>query len=380
MKTFAKRMTAFLTAVILLAGLWTCTAAEAGVSGELVIYSSMYPFALEMLDEALKAEFPDLKPGNGDSFFIYGGSTSLINEIYRDMKVGELQCDMMLVAEPSLALELKEAGYLEKVEVTDASSVLRFPYDEEGYWYPVRVCNMVLAYNPELEADWAAKGVEIPKTFGAFAKDRSLKGLIGMGDPMFSGTTFAAVVSLIQANHYGRDYMIKLARNEVKLLSGSASIAGVQDGTLAAVMILEESVLKALKDAEDKGTPLTNLKCIYPEDGVILIPSPVMTVTEEHSKNKNTEAAKAVEKWFLTEAAQEIILKAYMHSVFRNMKEIPYGSVDTETLIQKDMGVNWENAYLARESINTAWSEIVLVQKQKNRLVDLDGDKAVVAR
>jgi len=369
-QTFRKLAAALAAAVLLLCLGGGQAAASGGVSGELVIYSSMYPFALAMMDEALKAEFPDLKPGNGDSFFIYGGSTSLINEIYRGMKAGRLECDMMLVAEPSLALELKEAGYLEKVEIPDAASVLRFPYDEEGYWYPVRVCNMVLAYNPELEADWAARGVSIPRTFAAFARDKSLKGLIGMGDPMFSGTTFAAVVSLIQANHYGRDYMIKLARNEVKLLSGSASIAGVQEGTLAAVMILEESVLKALKDAEDAGTPLTNLKCIYPDDGVILIPSPVMTVADKYSWNGNSAAAAAVEKWLLTAEAQEIILKAYMHSVFASMDGIPYGSMDTKALMAKDLGVNWENAYQARESINTAWSEIVLVQKQKMRQVD----------
>jgi hypothetical protein len=81
-------------------------------------------------------------------------------------------------------------------------------------------------------------------------------------------------------------------------------------------MILEESVLKALKDAEDAGTPLTNLKCIYPEDGVILIPSPVMTVKAEHSRNKNVKACKAIEKWFLSEKAQKIIMHGYMHSVF----------------------------------------------------------------
>ena len=329
------------------------------VEGEIVIYSSMYQFVLDMLDEALKEEFPNLVPGNEGSFFFYGGTSSLITKIYGEMETGTLDCDMMLVAEPALSLELKEAGYLEPVEIESPDELLRFPYDEEGYWYPVRVCNMVLAYNPEMVDDWAAKGVTIPQTFEAFANDPALKGYISMGNPMSSGTTFAAVASLTQDNHYGEDYLKGLAANNVMMESGSTAITKLQTGECAAIMILEESILKALKDAEDAGTPLTNLACIYPEDGVVLIPSTVMTVAEEHSKNVNTEACEAVEQWFLSEDAQKLILEGFMHSVFKGMTEIPHGSIDTEQLIEKDLGVDWENAYRNREAINTAWTEIV---------------------
>ena len=329
------------------------------VEGEIVIYSSMYQFVLDMLDEALKEEFPNLVPGNEGSFFFYGGTSSLITKIYGEMETGTLDCDMMLVAEPALSLELKEAGYLEPVEIESPDELLRFPYDEEGYWYPVRVCNMVLAYNPEMVDDWAAKGVTIPQTFEAFANDPALKGYISMGNPMSSGTTFAAVASLTQDNHYGEDYLKGLAANNVMIESGSTAITKLQTGECAAIMILEESILKALKDAEDAGTPLTNLACIYPEDGVVLIPSTVMTVAEEHSKNVNTEACEAVEQWFLSEEAQKLILEGFMHSVFKGMTEIPHGSIDTEQLIEMDLGVDWENAYHNREAINTAWTEIV---------------------
>ena len=329
------------------------------VEGEIVIYSSMYQFVLDMLDEALQEEFPNLVPGNEGSFFFYGGTSSLITKIYGEMETGTLDCDMMLVAEPAFSLELKEAGYLEPVEIESPGELLRFPYDEEGYWYPVRVCNMVLAYNPEMVDDWAAKGVTIPQTFEAFANDPALKGYISMGNPMSSGTTFAAVASLTQDNHYGKDYLKGLAANNVMIESGSTAITKLQTGECAAIMILEESILKALKDAEDAGTPLTNLACIYPEDGVVLIPSTVMTVAEEHSKNVNTEACEAVEQWLLSEAAQKLILEGFMHSVFKGMDEIPYGSIDTEQLIEKDLGVDWENAYHNREAINTAWTEIV---------------------
>ena len=326
------------------------------VEGKVGIYSSAYPFVLDMLDEAIRAEFPNLEPAFDGSFFFYGGTSSLITKVYGEMETGVLGADMMLVAEPAFSLELKEKDYLEPIEVEDAENLLRFPYDEEGYWYPVRVCNMVLAYNPEMEEDWKAKGVTIPHTFKDFAFDTNLKGLISMGNPMSSGTTLAAVASLIQDNHYGESYLDGLAANEVMIESGSTALTKLQTGECAAIMILEESVLKAQKDAADAGTPLTNLAVIYPEDGVVLIPSTVMTVAEARSPHANIEACEALENWFLSEEAQNLILQGFMHSTFKDMTEYPWGSVDTNDLIQNDLGVDWENVYQNREAINTAWT------------------------
>jgi iron(III) transport system substrate-binding protein len=256
------------------------------------------------------------------------------------------------VAEPSYSLELKEYGYLEPIEIENPEELLRFEYDPEGYWYPVRTLNMVLAYNPEkysLE--------EVPTTFKAFAEDESLKGQISMSNPLTSGTAMAAIVAL--SDKYGYDYFTALGKNKVMIESGSTALTKLQTGECAAIMILEESVLKVLKEADDAGTPITNLKCIYPEDGVILIPSTVMTVAENHSKNVNIEACEAVEKWLLSEEAQKLILQGYMHSVFADMTEIPYESVDTNGLIEKDLGVDWEKAYKEREEIKKLWSEKV---------------------
>ena len=357
-----KMLMLVLALALALSAVSSAFAVNEDVEGELVIYTSMYPFVIDMMDKAIQAEFPNLTPGVDGSFFFYAGTSKLITKIYGEMgdkRDQPLDCDMFMVAEPAFSLELKDAGYLQPIEIENPDTLLRFPYDAEGYWYPVRVCNMVLAYNPEKEAEWNAKGVNIPKTFKDFATDPALKGYISMGNPLTSGTTYAAVASLIQDNHYGQDFLKGLAANEVMIESGSTAIGKLQSGECAAIMILEESILKVLKEEADKGTPITNLKCIYPEDGVVLIPSTVMTVAEEHSKNVNVEACEAVEKWLLTEEAQKLILQGYMHSVFAGMKEIPYESVDTDSLIEKDLGVDWENAFRNREAINTAWTEIV---------------------
>ena len=352
-----KTVTMILALLLALSLFCPALAVNEDVEGELVIYTSMYPFVIEMMDEAIQREFPNLIPGIDGSFFFYSGTSRLITKIYGEMGENRdqpLECDMFMVAEPAFSLELKDYGYLHSFEVEDAENRLRFPYDPEGYWYPVRTLNMVLAYNPEKVKDWAEKGVTIPKTFKDFAYDPALKGYISMSDPMTSGTAYASVCSLLEK--YGEEYLDKLGENKVMRESGSTAIAKLQSGECAAIMILEESILKYIADEEANGNEVSNVEVIYPEDGVILIPSTVMIVAEEYSKNVNTEAAEAVAQWLLTEEAQRLIMQGYMHSVLANMAEYPAHSVETDSLIEKDLGVDWQNAYQNREAINNLWT------------------------
>ena len=318
------------------------------VSGKVTIYTSMYQFVIDMMDEALKAEFPNLEPGNEGSFFFYGGTGSLQTKLAGEMETGALGCDMMLVAEPAYSLELKEGGWLHSYE-TEAAENLRFDYDPEGYWYPVRVCNMVLAYNPELKTP-----EELPKTFKEFAENEALKGKISMGNPLTSGTTMAAVAAL--TDKYGYEYLDGLGKNDVMIESGSTALAKLQTGECDVIMILEESVLKARKEEGSK------IACIYPEDGVILIPSTTMIVAEDKSANMNVEACEAITDWLLSEEGQKMMLEGYMHSVIKGMKDVPFDSVDTDGLIETDMGVDWERCYQQREEIRTEFQERVTVE------------------
>ena len=357
-----KWLCVFLTLLLLLSAGSSALAVNEDVEGELVIYTSMYKEVLPMIDAALKAEFPNLTPGNEGSFFFQGGSNELISRIYGEMgnqRNGALGADLIMVAEPAFALELKDYGYLQPFTLEDAENKLRFPYDKDGYWYPVRVCNMVLAYNPEAADYWAGKNVNVAKSFKDFAFDPSLKGYISMGDPMKSGTSYAAIISL--TDKYGEEYLDKLAANKVERASGSGAIAKLQGeggeyGT-ASLMILEESILNYRQQEAAEGRTVTSVEIRYPEDGVILIPSPVMIVDEKHSKNVNTEAAEAVAEWFLSAEGQKLILKANMHSVLKEIQEGPEHSVNTDELVAKDLGVDWDKAYHEREQIKKLWSE-----------------------
>ena len=316
------------------------------IEGKVVIYTSMYPFAIDMMTEALKEAFPNLEVE-----FFYGGTGSLQTKLAGEMGDsldGILECDMLMVAEPAYSLELKEYGYLEPIEVENPGDLLRFEYDKEGYWYPVRVLNMVLAYNPELNS-----ADEVPHSFKDFAFDESLKGVISMSDPLTSGTAMAAVTAL--SDLYGYEYFEALGKNQVMVEAGSTALAKLQTGECKTIMILEESVLKIREDEGSK------IEVIYPDDGVILIPSTVMTIAEEKSANANIEACEAITNWLLSKEGQQYILKGYMHGVLKDMTEVPYDSIDTNELIAKDIGVDWERCYHDRDEIRTKFQEWVTI-------------------
>ena len=339
-----KKLFALMLALVMLATMATSAlAVNEDIEGKITIYTSMYRFVYEGMKVELAKEFPNL-----DVEFYYAGTGTLISQIAGEMgddHTGALGCDMLLVAEPAYSLELKDYGYLHQFDL-GVKDQLRFPYDEEGYWYPVRVCNMVLAYNPDKYTP-----EELPKTFKEFAEDPSLKGKISMGNPLTSGTAFAAVSAL--TSKYGYEFFDALRANDVMIESGSTALGKLESGECKVIMILEESVLQRRKEDGSK------LACIYPEDGNILIPSTCMIVAEEKSANANLEACEAVADWLYSEAGQKFIVSGYMHSVLKDFPEIPYDSIPTEKLIESDMGVDWQRTYHERDNINDEWNKRV---------------------
>jgi len=333
-----KVISCLMSALLMMALFGAPASAGEEVTGTIMIYTSIYQDVLDAMVIELGKAFPNL---NVETF--YGGTGTIQTKLAAEMEAGSIQVDLLLVAEPAYSLELKEKGYLHAYKA-DAAEDLRFPYDEEGYWYPVRVCNMVLAHNPELySAD------ELPDSFWGFATDESLKGYISMSNPLTSGTAMASVTALTDV--YGYEYFDALAAQNVMIESGSVALTKLETGECKLIMVLEESVLKL---REEDGS---ELEVIYPTDGNILIPSPILTFAEEFAPNKNIAACEALTEWLLSEAGQQFVLNGWMHSVLSTMDAVPYDSIDTDLLIESDMGVDWVRCYTEREAIRTTFEE-----------------------
>ena len=80
---------------------------NAEIKGKIVIYTSMYEDIIDNVKEKLKEDFPNLEVE-----FFQGGTGTLQSKIVAEMQANKLGADMLMVAEPSYSLELKEKGVL----------------------------------------------------------------------------------------------------------------------------------------------------------------------------------------------------------------------------------------------------------------------------
>ncbi|MBQ7739444.1 MAG: ABC transporter substrate-binding protein [Desulfovibrionaceae bacterium] len=338
-----KKIFYLLCAICFLASASLCLAAA---KPKITIYTSMYEDVIEAMSETMKEKFP-----NYDVEFFYGGTGTLQAKIAAERETKKLGCDMLMVADPSYALDLKDAGILHPYLSKEAKNIA-LDYDPEGYWYPVRTLNMVLAYNPEKN-----KKEDLPKSFKDFAMNPAVKGVISMPNPLTSGAALAAVAAL--TNAYGYEYFDKLAQNRVMVESGSVALTKLETGECRVIMILEESVLK--KREEEK----SSLAVIYPSDGLVTIPSPIMTVKKEWSAHGNTKICEELTDFFLSPEGQRYIVKGWMHSVLKNPPAIPYDSKPTSELLSHAMHVNWQKCRSQRSELRKEFEE--RVKKPKNR-------------
>jgi len=311
-------------------------------AGKITIYTSMYKDVIRSLDTVLKKQFPDCKIQ-----FFYGETSQIQAKIAAEQKAGKLGCDILLTAEPSYSLELKEKGLLHSHISAEAGNLV-FDCDKEGYWYPVRVSVMVLAYNPEKNARNS-----VPNSFFNFANISSFRNSLSMGNPLVSGT-YMAVASALK-DKYGYGYFKALGKQNVRIESYSTALAKLETGEYKAIMVPEESILRKQHEESSK------LEIIYPADGAIIIPSAIMIIADKWSANNNTRSAEIITDWFLGPKGQETIVTGLMHSVRKDIPP-PYGSVSAG-LIQS-LPLNWESIFSQREDLKVMFDEAVNLWKR----------------
>jgi iron(III) transport system substrate-binding protein len=316
-------------------------ATAAGGAATIVIYTSIYEDVLENIKAELSKEFPQY-----NITFVYGETGAIQNKIEGERGSGRLGCDILLVAEPSYSIEMKANRMLHNYKSKESAN-LAFGHDPDGYWYPVRISNMVLAFNPDKNARNT-----IPVTFHGFANDERVRGAISMTSPITSGTSTATVAALLEK--YGYDYYASLSKQNVSIDTAAAAMEKLESGEYKLVMILEESILRRRQEAGSK------LEVIYPGDGIVMIPSTIMIINDRWSANRNTAAAEAISDWFLSQAGQNAIVSGWMHSVRTNFDRLPQGARNTNEIRANSIRVNWDFVFRQRDMIRIRFEDRVI--------------------
>ena len=292
---------------------------KGGPAGEVMFYTSIYPDIIDTMCKPNVAKaFPKMKVN-----WFQGGTEKVITKITGEIKAKKIAADALMVADPSYYLKLDEQKLLLPYVSPEAKNVIS-DKDKEGAWTAVRISNMIIAYNSD-----KLKPEDAPKTWEDLT-DPKWKGKIAMPNPMLSGTAYVAVGAL--ADKYGWEYFDKLKANGIRVEEGNSAIQNkLLTGEYAAAMILEENILKL---ANTKNEPL---KVSYPEDGVVMVPSPIAIF----NTTKNPDGAKALVDWWLSKEGQEAVVKGWMHSV-RGDVPAPKGAPETKKLVEGAIKVDWK--------------------------------------
>ena len=311
-----------------------------GLKGEVMIYTSIYPDIIDkMAKPAMKKAFPDL-----DVKWFQGGTEKVITKIAGEIQAKKISADLLMVADPSYYLKLKDEKLLLNYVSKNSKDVIA-GQDKDGAWTAVRISNMVIAYNTS-----KFKPEEVPQSWQDLLDPR-FKGKIAMPNPLLSGTAYVFAGAL--ADKYGWEYFDKLNANGIRVEEGNSAIQNkLLTGEYVAAVILEENILKL---AAEKKEPL---KVIYPKDGIVMVPSPIGVF----NNTKNPEASKAAVDWWLSKEGQEAVVAGYMHSVRGDVKP-PVGAPELKTLLPNAVKTDWEKLAQNNAKIKEEFRSRVLDKK-----------------
>jgi iron(III) transport system substrate-binding protein len=266
------------------------------------IYTSIYEHVIAALEPVLRDAFPDI-----DVRFFQRGSEDVAARLNSEIAAGKVGADLVMTSDPFWYEELKQAGHLLDYRSARAADIPSNLNDPDGTFVTVRVPVMVMAVNSN-----RVPVPDRPRTFRELAEAKWAK-RITMGDPNRSGSFFTAVAAL--QRKYGWEYFEGLRRNDIVAAGGNSAVLNrIMTGEKDAGIVLLENLLQARE--QNAKAPI---EIIYPEDGVILVPSPIAILKATAAP----DAAKRLYDFFLSDQGQNAIVKGWMYSPYDHIAAPP---------------------------------------------------------
>ena len=309
-----------------------------GPKGAAMVYTSIYPDILDKLCKPnVEKAFPDMKVT-----WFQGGTEKVKTKIAGEIKANKIGADVLMVADPSYYIFLKNKDLLLNYQSPQMKDVI-LEADKDFAWSPVRVNNMIIAYNKD-----KIRKEDIPTSWEDLTNPK-YKGKIAMPNPMLSGTAYVAVGAL--SDKLGWDYFKRLKANGLRVEEGNSAIQNkLLTGEYMAAIILEENILKL---QETKHEPL---EVCYPKEGCIIINSPIGIF----KSTKNPEGSKAILDWWLSPEGQKAVTAGWMYSVRKDVEK-PHGAKYSLAELNKNaIKINWEKLANEDAKIKEQFRTIVM--------------------
>lgn len=312
--------------------------AEGAPKMKVMLYSSMKDSQLSALQQNFTKKYPNIV------FDYYtAGTGKVMTKIAAEQQAGGIAADIIWVGEPTNYIEFKNQGLLEQYESPEAKTISSSLKDPDNYYCAARIVGLGIAYNTN-----NVKGEDIPKDWNDVL-DPKFKGVVGMTDPIFSGTTLYTVAAMTQNEQLGWDYLMKLKANDVKLVQGSSDVINKVASGEYDVCIGVDYIAK---DKAKQGSPVG---FVYPASGASVVSSPIAII----KGTKNPEAAKILYDYILSVEGQNVLVQA---NTFPVRPEIKLPDMSVESLTNTALPVD-DNRLLSEKDDMLAKFDSIMKKK-----------------
>lgn len=305
-------------------------AAPSGPSGKITLYTSVPQPIIDKIQADFQSKFPDI------TLEVFrSGTSAVVAKLKAEQEAGAIQADLVWVAEPSTYEDFKAQDLLLQFTPDEADALPAEMKDPDGYYYAGRVINMIVAYNTAVETK--------PMSWQSMLNPE-YAGKLGFPTPLRSGAAQASVKTLVDA--LGWEYFEKFKEvGGVQVKNNSTVRDQLSTGELMVGALLDYMA----RGAKAKGSPVDY---IWPEEGAVLIPSPVAIF----KNSKNPEAAQVFVNYVLSKEGQQTLVELGNFIPVRPDVDPPAGAPRFDEI--KRLPTDWKAVRAERQQVNERWVEI----------------------
>ncbi|MGN7938602.1 ABC transporter substrate-binding protein [Virgibacillus sp. 6R] len=302
------------------------------ISGDLSFYTSQPDEDAQKLVDAFNEKYPDV---NVEIF--RSGTEEVISKIQAEQQAGEVQADVLLVADAVTFESLKAEDMLLSYKSNETSEIPEEFVDKDGMYTGTKVMATILAINTD-------KVTDAPDSWQVLASEEAKEQAI-MPSPLYSGAAAYNLGVFTRNDEFNWEFYEKLKDNQIMVTEGNGAVQqAVASGEKAYGMVVDYIVARA----KAEGSPID---LIYPKEGVPVITEPIAIMKE----TKNEKAAKAFVDFVLSEDGQNLAAEIGYTPIRKGIKA-PEGLKTIEEM--KVLNAELNELYQDREADKEEFSKL----------------------
>lgn len=253
------------------------------LSGSITVYTSQPEQDIQKLIEKFNAEQPDIKVN-----VFRSGTEEVVSKVLAEKETGNIQADVLLVADAATFEGLKDKELLMRYESPELKGIAKDFYDNDHTYTGTKIISTGIVYNKNMIQTAPTSYKDLTKA--------EFKNNIIMPSPLYSGAAAYNLSVLTRTNGIGWDFYQALKNNGTKVDKGNGTVQkAVVDGKVGVGILVDYMALRS----KEKGAPV---EFIYPTEGSLIVTEPVGIL----KSTKQEALAKAFVDFILSETGQKV--------------------------------------------------------------------------